>query len=184
LSRLVLLDRDGTINVEREYLSDPSQLELLPGAALGILTLNELGCRVAVVTNQSGIGRGYYTEHDYQRVTARLGSILAAEGARVDAVFHCPHHPSESCDCRKPRPGMAIAAAEALAAGLEGAFVVGDKLIDLELGRAVGARTILVRTGYGALAEPGRLADHVAANLYDAALWICREIKADSPRHR
>ena len=148
--RYVLLDRDGTIIVEKEYLSDPAGVELLPGAAEGMRRMQRKGWGLVIVTNQSGIGRGYYSEKAYRRVTDRLRELLAAEGIAVSGIYHCPHAPEDNCRCRKPDTGMAQQAAADLAFTLENTVVIGDKPVDVELGRAIGARmSILVRTGYG-----------------------------------
>lgn len=132
------------------------QLELLEGAAEAIRLLNESGVRVVVVTNQAAIGRGLLTEAGLDEIHVALDALLAQHGARVDAVYSCPHHPSEGigayrvdCSCRKPRPGLLQRAAFDLNVDLESAFMIGDKRSDLEAGRAVGCSTVLVRTGYG-----------------------------------
>lgn len=152
----VFLDRDGTINREVHHLRRVDQLELLDGAAEAIRLLNEHGARVVVVTNQAAIGRGLLNEAGLDDIHAALDAVLAQHGARIDAVYSCPHHPTEAigayrveCSCRKPRPGSLQRAALELGVELEGAFMIGDKRSDLEAGRAVGCRTILVRTGYG-----------------------------------
>ncbi len=169
--RLVILDRDGTINVEKYYLSDPDEVELLPNAAAGIRRMQELGLKVVVATNQSAIGRGYFDGDALERIHERLLSLLAAEGATVDGIYICPHHPDEDCTCRKPRPGLLEQAARDFQADLTQAFVIGDKAIDIEVGRRVGATTLLVRTGYGAevAAKGGAGADYVVDDLAEAA---------------
>jgi D-glycero-D-manno-heptose 1,7-bisphosphate phosphatase len=181
--RLVMLDRDGTINVERHYLSDPAELELLAGAAEGIRSLRQAGLRVAVVTNQSGVARGYFDAATLGRIHARLRLLLQEQGASLDGIFVCPHHPDDACRCRKPGPGLAEQAAAACNAELSRSFVVGDKACDVELGRGVGATTILVRTGYGdgVHREGSVRADYVAGNLAEAAEIIRGLVEADRP---
>lgn len=147
--RYVLLDRDGTIIKDQHYLSDPAGVELLPGAVSGMRRMRELGWGLVIVTNQSGIGRGYYTEQDYQAVTARLRALLQDEGVSVDGVYHCPHAPDIVCACRKPLTGMAQQAAKDLGFRLADCVVAGDKPADIELGKALGGKSVLVRTGYG-----------------------------------
>jgi D-glycero-D-manno-heptose 1,7-bisphosphate phosphatase len=169
--RYVLLDRDGTINVEREYLSDPDQVELLHHAARGIQEMGRLGLGVVVVTNQSGIGRGFFDLDRLAAIHQRLGELLAAEGARLDDIVYCPHLPDEGCGCRKPLPGLVEEAARRHGFSADEAYLVGDKPCDVELGRAIGATTFLVRTGYGwrhaldATVEP----HYVADDLWQAA---------------
>ncbi len=146
----VYLDRDGVINVELgDYVTRPADLRLEPGAAVAIRRLNDAGLPVAVVTNQAGIGRGRYTAADLAAVHARLVAELAAEGARIDGLWVCPHHPDDQCACRKPQPGLLLQAAEALGFDPRRAVLVGDRLSDLEVAQATGAASILVRTGYG-----------------------------------
>lgn len=177
-----MLDRDGTINVERHYLSDPAELELLPGAAEGIRSLRAAGLGVAVVTNQSGLARGYFDSATLGRINARLRDLLAAEGASVDGIYVCPHHPRDGCRCRKPGPGLAEQVAAAMQVDLSRCFVVGDKDCDVELGRGVGATTILVLTGYGRSErdEGGVRPDYVANDLREAATIIRRLVEADA----
>jgi len=143
----VLLDRDGTINFkgpEGGYVTSPDELVLLPGAATAIRRLNEAGIPVAVVTNQRGIALGRMTKADLEAVHARLDRVLAAEGARVDAIFHCPHE-KDACGCRKPGTVMLEWAREHLGlASLSGTVMIGDALSDVQAGRAVGARTVLL----------------------------------------
>jgi len=179
MTRLVLLDRDGTINEERNYLSSPDELELLPGAAEGIRRMRDLGLAVVVVTNQSGVGRGYFTAETVAAVHQRLGELLAAGGAKVDAFYVCPHTPDDDCDCRKPAPGLARQAAAEFQADLSRSFVVGDKVCDIELGQRAGATTILVRTGYGAEHEAFAGADYVVDGLPEAAQVIERLAAAE-----
>ncbi len=145
----VFLDRDGTINREVHHLSDPDQLELLPGAAEGLRELCRAGYRLVVVSNQSPIGRGLFTEERLKEINARLAGMLAREGVQIAGWYWCPHAPWEGCSCRKPAPGLFLRASEEMDVILEGAWVVGDRLGDLIAGRQVGARTILVATGYG-----------------------------------
>jgi D-glycero-D-manno-heptose 1,7-bisphosphate phosphatase len=174
VSRLVLIDRDGTINVERHYLSAPEQIELFPETAEAIRLLKSLGLPVAVVTNQSAIGRGYFDLKRLEQIHARLREALREAGAQVDAVYFCPHAPEDLCLCRKPLPLMARRAAAEFNAELSKSFVIGDNVCDIELGKNIGATTILVRTGYGVrtleekLTEP----DYTVENLLEAANLI------------
>ncbi len=169
--RFALVDRDGTINAERDHLTDPDELELIAGSAAALRRLGEaLGLGIVVVTNQAHVGRGLLPAATLDRIHDRLEAMLAAEGASVDAIFHCPHRPEDGCGCRKPAPGMALEAASRFGFDPSRAFVIGDHAGDMGMGRAVGATTIMVRTGHGLeeLAAAEGLADHVAADLAGA----------------
>jgi len=149
----VFLDRDGTLNVEKEYLHRWEDWEWIPGAIDAIRRLNEAGYLVIVTTNQSGVARGYYAEADVERLHRQVDEDLAHHGAHIDAYYYCPHHPQygeiRDCDCRKPEPGMLLAAAREHDIDLEHSFMIGDKAADVEAALAVGATPILVLTGYG-----------------------------------
>ena len=147
--RAVFLDRDGTINVEKEYLHRAEEFVFIPGAPEAIRLLNEAGFLVIVVTNQSGIGRGYYDEAALDRLHAHMDSELARVGAVVDAYYFCPHHPETGCDCRKPRPGMLLRAQQEIGIDLEKSYMVGDRYIDVETAHAAGTRSVLVMSGDG-----------------------------------
>ena len=176
--RFVLLDRDGTINEEIGYVLSPAELRLIPGAAEAIRDLRALGLGVVVVTNQSPVGRGWITEAELAAIHDRLRELLQASGADVDAIEHCPHRPEEDCSCRKPQTGMVDRAVADLGFDPSEAFVVGDHAGDMALGRAIGARTILVRTGHGEeeLEAARDLADRVVADLPAAAAAIRDEV--------
>ncbi|HEV2147707.1 MAG TPA: HAD family hydrolase [Longimicrobiaceae bacterium] len=145
----VFLDRDGTIIHDASYLADPAGVRLLPGAAEGIARLNRAGIPVVVVTNQSGIGRGYFTEADFRAVQARTEELLAEGGARVDAVYHCPHAPDHvpPCGCRKPEVGLFLRAADEHRLDPGRSWYVGDRLRDVAPAERLGGRAILVRGG-------------------------------------
>ncbi|MFW6200234.1 MAG: D-glycero-alpha-D-manno-heptose-1,7-bisphosphate 7-phosphatase [Gemmatimonadota bacterium] len=168
----VFLDRDGTLIREREYLADPEGVELVDGVAEALKSLRKAGYALVVVTNQSGIARGYYTEEDYRTVAGRLDAVLEDAGAFVDATYHCPHHPEETgpCECRKPGTGMHRKATRRLGLDPQRSWFVGDKLSDVVPARTLGGEGILVRTGYGRETEP-RLPDEffVADDLLGAA---------------
>ena len=181
----VFLDRDGTINEQMGYVNHLSRFQLLPGVARAIRSLNEAGLPVVVVTNQSGLARGYFPESLLEAVHAEMYRLLAQEGARLDGLYVCPHHPEAreerfrlDCDCRKPRTGLLERAAAELGLDLGRSYMVGDRWSDLRCGAAVGATTVLVLTGYGrgdaAYVGPGQTVqpDHVAEDLEAAARWI------------
>jgi histidinol-phosphate phosphatase family protein len=177
----IFLDRDGTLIVERNYLSDPAQVELLPQVPEGLRALREMGYGLVVVTNQAGVGRGYYTLDAMHACNQRMRNLLAEHGLTLDGIYFCPHAPDAGCDCRKPLPGMALAAARDHAIELARSIVIGDKACDIDLGKAIGARTMLVRTGYGACEEAAGTCspDDVANDLMDAARIISTKIQHD-----
>lgn len=177
----VFVDRDGTINVDVDFLSAPGQIQLIPRSALAIRDLNDLGIPVIVITNQSGIARGLYSETDLTAIHAAMNGMLAEENAKITEYFYCPHHPTDGiaryvtdCDCRKPKPGMLIAAQKKYGFDLKRSYLVGDKCVDMQAARSVGATAVQVATGYGAgekdLCAGSR--DHFAADLYEAVQFI------------
>jgi D-glycero-D-manno-heptose 1,7-bisphosphate phosphatase len=174
MKRMVLLDRDGTVIVEKRYLTDPAGIELISGAAQAIKKLRALGLPVALVTNQSVIGRGLCDRACVDQIHARLSALLAAEGTALDGIWLCPHAPDAGCECRKPKTGLLVDAARALGADLSRSFVVGDKASDIEAGRRAGAFTILVRTGYG---EQGAAPDREVADLAEAADLVATRLE-------
>ena len=179
----VFLDRDGTINEEVGYLDHLEKFKMIPGTAEAIRRINVSGLKAVVVTNQSGVGRGYFSERLVGEVHALLQEMLKEKGAFIDAFYFCPHHPTEGkgayltfCDCRKPQPGLLLMAAEDLDIDLERSYMVGDMPKDVETARKVGAKGILVKTGYGSqqAAEEVR-PDYLAEDLLDAVNWILKD---------
>jgi heptosyltransferase II len=177
----VFLDRDGTVNRDTGYITSPQELDLLSGVVEAVARLNRAGAKVVLVTNQSAIARGFITVDQLQTIHAVLLSRLEAGGARLDAVYYCPHHPNDGCRCRKPQPAMIHRAAADLALDLSRAYVIGDQPRDIELARQVGARAVLVLSGQTIRAavhdmEPSGIApDFVAEALGDAVEWIFRD---------
>jgi D-glycero-D-manno-heptose 1,7-bisphosphate phosphatase len=170
----LFLDRDGVINEEIQYLHRVEDIRLIPGSAQTIAQMNSIGVLVIVVSNQAGIGRGLYSEEDYFKVQEHLGALLKSLKAHVDRSYFCPHHPEHGlgdyrtpCTCRKPNPGMLLQAADDFGLDLHKCIMVGDRETDLEAGRAVGCRTVLVRTGYGKRVE-AMLREHQRSDLCDA----------------
>lgn len=152
----VFLDRDGTLNEEVDFVRTPEQLRMIPGAAEAVRHLNERELLTCIISNQSGVARGLLTEMDLDQISHKLREELQRGGARIDAIYYCPHHPTAAegqyaieCDCRKPKPGMLLRAAQEHNIDLLHSFLVGDSLADIKAGNAVGSETILVRTGYG-----------------------------------
>ncbi len=146
---VLFLDRDGVVNADRHYLADPAEVELLPGVAAAMLRAREAGFWLVGVSNQSGLGRGRFTQEDFQAVMEELDRQLALEGVSFDAFFYCPHAPGENCLCRKPLPGLLQETSLQLPWTEKGSWVVGDKISDVALGRDAGIGGILVLTGYG-----------------------------------
>lgn len=148
----IFLDRDGTLNVEKGYLHEWRDWVWLPHVREGLASLKKAGYLLVVVSNQSGIARGYYDEAALQELNACINRDLSELGINIDAFYHCPHHPQISgpCDCRKPAPGMILRAARELGIDLGASWLFGDKIADIEAARASGVRAALLETGYGA----------------------------------
>jgi D-glycero-D-manno-heptose 1,7-bisphosphate phosphatase len=176
--RVALLDRDGTIIAERQYLATPDGVELLPGAPEGLRRLMELDLGLVVVTNQSGLSRGYFDRTTLDAIHDRMRQLLARAGVALDGIYVCPHTAEDACDCRKPGPGLVRQAAADLGFDPVEAFVLGDKACDVDLGLAVGATTFLLRTGYGDRmpADVRARANYVVDDLRQAAEVIGRII--------
>ena len=185
MSKAVFLDRDGTVNEEVGYLTDLSQLRLIPGAGAAIRRLNHAGYKVIVVTNQSGVARGYFPESLVHEAHAYLTNMLREEGAVLDGIYYCPHHPTAGnsrytmvCDCRKPGTGLIDQATRDFGVDISLSFMVGDKWSDIDLAQRTGVRAILVTSGF-APDDPGnRRPEHVvepdftAHSITEAVDWI------------
>lgn len=176
---VLFVDRDGTIIAEAEYLSDPEGIRLLPGAVEGLRKFVEAGYAIAVVTNQSGVARGYFDLDRVGEVNARLATLLSERGVEVALFEVCPHHPKFTgpCECRKPAPGMILEAARKLGADPALSWMIGDKAADVIAGKSAGVKTALVLTGYGptqleVVLEGTARPDMVAEDLYQAARRI------------
>jgi D-glycero-D-manno-heptose 1,7-bisphosphate phosphatase len=187
LDRAVFFDRDGTLLVEIGYLAHPSLVVPYSRTLEALRLAREADFRLVAVTNQSGVARGYLTEGDLEGIHDRMQEVFRAGGAQLDAVYYCPHHPegtvagyARTCDCRKPSPGMGTMAARSLGIDLKKSFMIGDKETDLLFGRAIGAISCLVRTGFGSVEEQrlgeGRLRPyHVFDDVLGAVDWIVRQ---------
>jgi histidinol-phosphate phosphatase family protein len=181
----LLMDRDGTLIADHPYLAAPAGVVLLPGAATALRRLARAGLRLAVLTNQSGVGRGWITPAELDAVHLALRAALAETGVTLDGIFVCPHRPDEGCACRKPRDGLARQAAARLGLTLAETLVAGDKAADILLGRRIGARTALVLTGEGRetfLEEP-EAADLVVEDLAELAALVCHPAGPGMPVH-
>jgi histidinol-phosphate phosphatase family protein len=175
MNKAVFLDRDGTVNKEVHYLTDPERLELLPKVAEAIAMLNKADFKVIIVTNQSAIARKLLNAKRLEEIHERLSRLLEDSGARIDKVYYCSHHPDDNCDCRKPKVGMLIRASTDFCLDLRKCFMVGDRKLDIETGKRAGCTSILIP---GPDTEPGVdiYADYVANDLCEAADFIIRKI--------
>ena len=185
-TKAVFLDRDGTISVEVGYIDSSEKLELYAGAEEALTKMQRLGFKLIIITNQSGVARGYFPESKVEEINNRLIGILSDSGVTIDGVYYCPHYPGadvekydRKCDCRKPGIKLVMDAVEQHNIELEGSVFIGDKLSDIECGKNAGIRTILVRTGYGADEEKKittdnnlRMPDFIANDLEDSVAWI------------
>jgi len=171
----VFLDRDGTLNPDPGYIRSPDQYELFPGVANALARLTSVGAQLVLVTNQSGIGRGYFSVADLDQIHAKLRRLVGEAGVSFQAIYFCPHHPDEACHCRKPEPGMVEQAVRDLQIDLSRAYVIGDHAKDIELARRVGAKGVLVTTSEHRAQvrdEGGGDPDAIVSSLSDAAEWI------------
>lgn len=182
MTRAVFLDRDGTINEEVHYLSSSEQFRLLPDAGKAIRLLNQRGWRVIVITNQSALARGHFTEEELALVHHKMKTELDREGAHIDGIYVCPHHPDNGCSCRKPGMALFEQAAQEFDVDFGTSCAVGDKMTDLLPGAHLGCRTILVLTGHGQQELASRdewevEPDHIAPDLLSAVRWILAEVE-------
>lgn len=181
----LFLDRDGVINADpAEFVTRPEELHLLPASAKAIARFNELGVPVLVCSNQSGVAKGLYTLDDLQRISQRLQELLSEYSAHIDAFYYCPHDDADKCDCRKPKPGLLLRAAEEHGIDLARSVFVGDSWRDIAAGRAAGVRTVLVLSGH---VKPEMLSspplendppDYVAPDLNGAVEWILHVVNS------
>ena len=175
LTPAIFLDRDGTLMDDPGYVGDPALVRLIPGVAAALARLRVGGFKTVIVTNQSGIGRGYFTAEDFARVNARLLELLGVDA--IDATYFCADHPDTASAQRKPEPGMLLEAARDLSLDLARSWMIGDRAGDVEAGRRAGVRSILVLTGEGARADAGG-AEFVANDLVAAADFILKHSDA------
>lgn len=194
MNKAVFLDRDGTVTEEVGYLLDPGMMRLIPGVGDAIRRLNAAGFKVVLVTNQSGVARGYFPESLVHEAHGLLVRMLSAYGAVLDGIYYCPHHPTAGgskytlvCNCRKPETGLIERAAKDLSIDLRQSYMIGDKWSDIETGQRAGMKSILVKTGF-APDDPGNTRpahvkepDFIAHDLSDAAGWI---LSAEGIEHK
>jgi len=184
----VFLDRDGTLNEELDYIRTPDDLHLIHGAAAAVRKLNDRGLTICIISNQSGVARGYLTERDLVPIHQLLEQELQREGAGVNRIYYCPHHPTDGiapynieCECRKPKAAMLQWGADDFNLDLSHSFVIGDSIVDMQAGNSVGATTVLVLTGYGKTAlrqceQGGIHVDHIAPTIVEAVDYIVKNL--------
>jgi D-glycero-D-manno-heptose 1,7-bisphosphate phosphatase len=172
MNRAVFIDRDGTITKDKGYIKDVSLLELIAGAAQAINGFHSLGFLVILVTNQSVVGRGYITGDKLAEIHGRLRELLSQEDSFLDAIYVCPHHPDDGCNCRKPRPGLVRRACKDFDIEMKKSYIIGDQKADIELGRREGIRSILVLTGHGKKTVEETSPDYVVDNILEAKRLI------------
>lgn len=187
--KTIFLDRDGVINrnpPNKGYVRKWAEFTFIPNSRKAIRELTEGGYRIIVVTNQSGIGRGLYSEEDLADIHSRMVAEIRKSGGTIDAVYYCPHHPDAGCECRKPKPGMLMRAAREHNIELENAYLIGDTTTDIEAGKSVGTTAFLVLTGLGQEGyyhyirtkpcrradQGGHCPDRIFTNLYTATRWL------------
>jgi D-glycero-D-manno-heptose 1,7-bisphosphate phosphatase len=175
--RAVFLDRDGTIMEDSNYVGDVTRVVLIPGADTALKRLQDAGYKLFIVTNQSGVGRGYFTREAVEAIHAHLDEYFGKSGVRFDRYYVCPHHPEDNCDCRKPKPKFLLEAAREYGLDLSRCFMIGDRPSDLQAGINAGTKTILVLTGAGrdTAAKADVNADFVAEDVGEAATWILKQ---------
>ena len=175
-NRFIILDRDGTVIVDKNYLDNPDGVELLPGAAEGLRKMIAAGYSLIFVSNQSGLGRGMFDLSTLEAINARMTTILESEGIAHKGIYYCPHTPEDNCTCRKPHTELVLKAASELGFKPEESWVMGDKAADINLGKAINSRTILVLTGEGSQTALNSSVspDYVAKDLSDAADFIIK----------
>jgi len=184
LNKAVFVDRDDTINRDVHYCSRPEDFELLLTVGTGIRLLNREGFKVVVITNQSGIARGYFTEEMLERIHQKMVDELAKYGAQVDAIFYCPHHPDEGCECRKPKPKLTYQAIKQLHIDPRQSFIIGDRLMDVELARTIGCKSVMIPSELGKeeLKNSSVFPDYIASDFESAAKWITEQYAKSGSR--
>jgi D-glycero-D-manno-heptose 1,7-bisphosphate phosphatase len=176
-NRAVFLDRDGTIMLDANYVGTVDKVVLIPNAAQALKRLQDAGYRLFIITNQSGVGRGYFTREAVESIHAHLDEQFGQAGVRFDRYYVCPHHPEDNCDCRKPKPKFLLDAAREYGLDLSRCFMIGDRESDIQAGVNAGVASILVLTGAGreTLMKPAAKPAHVAEDIADAVAWVLRQ---------
>jgi len=175
-NRAVFIDRDGTINVNFGYISNPDDFKIYPGVKEGIRLLKEKGFKIVVITNQSGIARGYFSEETLEKIHEKMKSEISQEEDIIDAIYYCPHHPDEKCNCRKPNPGLIEKARKDLDIDTKKSFIIGDRMLDVEAGFKTHCKTVLVPENKEKvnieMQESEIEPDYVCDDFYTGIKWI------------
>ena len=184
MNNAVFIDRDGTINVNVGYLDNPERFKMYPGVTEGIKLLKKNGFKIIVVTNQSGIGRGYFSIKTLEKINQKMKNELSGKGANVDAIYYCPHHPEDNCNCRKPRTGLLEAAIKEFNLDISLSYIIGDRMLDMEAGHKIGCKTVLVPEDRDKIEkemeESNIQPDHICDNFYSGVTWILKNIEKNS----
>jgi len=180
-NRAVFIDRDGTINVNFEYLDDPDNLMMYPTVAEGIKRLKDEGFNIIVITNQSGIARGYFSVETLAKIHQKMKNDLLKKGADVDAIYYCPHHPDENCDCRKPKTGLLKKAIKDFNIDVEKSYFIGDRMLDIEAGYNINCKTILIPEDKEKVDQERKESniepDYICDNFISGVIWISKNSK-------
>lgn len=172
----IFLDRDGTINKDIEYLHEPDKFQLIPNAIPGLKKMQDMGFRLIIITNQGGIGLGYFTKEDFYSVNRKMFSLFSEQSIKIDKIYFCPHNVTENCTCRKPKTGLIEQAKKDLNPDMDQSFMIGDKTADIQTGKNAGLKNILVRTGKAGQDKEYQIKpDFIAKDLLDAANWILEQ---------
>jgi len=174
MNKAVFLDRDGTMTKDAHYCRRPEDLRLLPNAGEGVRLLNENGFKIVVITNQSGIARGYFNDQIMDEIHNKMRRDLAQYNASVNAIYYCPHHPDEGCECRKPKPKLAYRAISDLCIDVMQSYFVGDRMMDMQVAENIGCKSVIIANdlGMAELEKSDILLDYIAKDLKSAAKWI------------
>lgn len=173
----VFLDRDGTLINEPGYLSDPNGLKFYPRVGAALARLTRAGFKLVMISNQSGVARGYFTLKTLMEIQRRLRTALKKHGARIDGFYFCPHLPDAGCVCRKPKPTLGLRAVRKFKIDLKRSYMVGDQFRDIEFAKNLGVKGVLVLTGYGRVSRPKakRIAAKISASTVTATRWILQD---------
>lgn len=176
--KAVFIDRDGTINVNVEYLDNPQNFQMYPGVGEGIKKLQESAFKIIVITNQSGIARGFFSEKTLEEIHRRMIKELLAKGASVDAIYYCPHHPEDNCDCRKPKTGLFEKAVKDHGIDVFKSYLIGDRMLDVEAGHKMGLKTVLIpekkEMVRREMAQSEIKPDYLCNDFYSGVEWILK----------